>query len=269
MKDPGKQYKAFENYSISELIISFSIEFIATIIVIFLKASPVSLAPLIGGVIFSTNPILILFIAIANGFAIYTVYSAYSRFRAGYTNIITAIIYLVATEYRKRGPFILLKIILFFVAELIGSIIGVLFIWAIIGDRGTDFGKPVIGPNVSVGQAFGYEIFGTFIYLIVSIVANLKFETEPDRSLVSGLTLFIVVLVGIPISGASLNYFRHFASALVSNSWQKTDWIYYIGPTIGGISAAIFITILMYVDYRYPYSYPSILRNKNKKEQKV
>jgi aquaporin-4 len=254
--------KEFYNYSSIEYLLTFTIEFFATLIVIFLMASPASIAPLIGGLDFSTNPIIILFIAIANGFAVYAVHATYNRFGSGYTNPIIALTHIIYTEGRRYGYYIIFKFILILIAEIIGSILAVLLIWGIVGDRGTDFGRPNIGPNFSVEQAFGYEIFGTFIYITISILANFKFGFEPDRSLVTGLLLFVVVLIGVPISGASLNYIRHFSSTLVSNSWKSSDWIYYVGPTISGIVSFIFILIIMYYDYKYPYS--SLLNKKKK-----
>lgn len=233
-----------KKYSLEDYLKFFYIEFFATIVAIFLFAAPASSAPLIGGLDFTTNPIIILFIAVTNGFTIYAIHAIYTHYLCGYTNILIAIVYIGALEYKKRGMSILFKITLLMIAEIAGAIVATLLLWTIIGDRGTDFGKPTIGPGVSMNQAFGYEIFGTFILVSNSAIANLGFDFLPDRALISGLLLFATVIGGVAISGASLNYVRHFGAAVVSNSFVNSDWLYYAGPTIGAIGAIVHIIVI-------------------------
>jgi glycerol uptake facilitator-like aquaporin len=48
----------------------------------------------------------------------------------------------------------------------------------------------------------------------------------------------IDVLMGGPFTGAAMNPARAFGPELVSNFWGQ-GWIYYLGPAIGGIVAAV------------------------------
>ena len=233
-----KEENEYIKYSIIVLI-----EFITSTIYIFLRAGSVAISPLIGG----SN---ILVIAFVTGFSIYAIHATYLKYKTGYVNILIAIAYLFYDKKEKSNEWmmILIKIFFLFAAQLVGSIIAALLVWGIIGDNGTHLGKPTIGSGLLFSQALGYEILGTFILITTSLISNAKYAGNPTYALITGLLDTTIVLVGIPISGASLNYARHFGPTLISNSWVKTDWIYYVGPTIGALVAWFFIWLFFAVE---------------------
>ncbi len=53
-----------------------------------------------------------------------------------------------------------------------------------------------------------------------------------------GLTVFVDILVGGPLTGASMNPARTFGPALAGGFWQN-DLVYWIGPIAGGVIAAL------------------------------
>jgi aquaporin Z len=53
-----------------------------------------------------------------------------------------------------------------------------------------------------------------------------------------GLTVAADILAIGPMTGAAMNPARAFGPELVSNFWAD-GWIYYLGPAIGGVIAAI------------------------------
>ena len=52
-----------------------------------------------------------------------------------------------------------------------------------------------------------------------------------------GGMIFLLHLVGVPLTGASMNPARTFGPALVSGYWDF-HWIYWAGPIIGALIAA-------------------------------
>ncbi len=53
-----------------------------------------------------------------------------------------------------------------------------------------------------------------------------------------GFTVAVDHLVGVPMTGASMNPARSFGPALVAGAWDN-HWIYWVGPLIGGAVAAL------------------------------
>lgn len=56
-----------------------------------------------------------------------------------------------------------------------------------------------------------------------------------------GLTVAVDILMGGPLTGASMNPARSFGPALLENSWGDW-WIYWVGPLLGGAIAALLYT---------------------------
>jgi glycerol uptake facilitator-like aquaporin len=53
-----------------------------------------------------------------------------------------------------------------------------------------------------------------------------------------GLTILLIHLFLVPLTGASVNPARSLGPALVSGTWAN-HWIYWIGPLIGGSLAGL------------------------------
>ena len=49
--------------------------------------------------------------------------------------------------------------------------------------------------------------------------------------------IFLLHLVGVPLTGASMNPARTFGPAMVSGFWDF-HWIYWAGPIVGAVVAA-------------------------------
>lgn len=239
-------------YEAVEYIHFALIEYMTTTLLITFMASPGSLGALIGftGSNFAANPLIVVMIAIANWAALYAAHATYNRRKAGYGNIFTAAVYVYFGERKRHGRHIIFKLAVLMLAELAGCVTATLLLWGLLGDNGTNFGKPAVGPGATWQQAFGVEIMFTFFLVATSAAANTP-ETHTwtfEGSFVSSILLFVAVLAGVPISGASLNWVRHFGAAVVSNSWAAVDWIYYVGPLIGGAGAFVYLFLLDALD---------------------
>ncbi len=215
------------------------VEFFATTFAIMLMAGPASLGSLIGytGSNFtSINGLFTIFlIGLTNFAGLYGAHATYIKHKAGYVNIFIAALYVIPGEWKEKRWGVFFKLGIMMTMEIIGCVCAALLLWGLLGDNGTNLGKPEIGPGIPWQRAFGVEIFFTFVLLVIS-------ATSMDP-LTSGIVLVAMVVVGVPISGASLNWVRHFGSTLVSNSFAPIDWIYYVGPFIGFAGAIPFIAI--------------------------
>jgi MIP family channel proteins len=130
----------------------------------------------------------------------------------------------------------------FIVGQLGGAILAALlletFVWS-----GID-GLGVHGLSVSAGDGFAIEIILTF-FLVFTIFATAidKRGNTAWAPLAIGLVVFVDHLIAVPLTGASMNPARSLGPALIHGQWAD-HWVYWAGPIIGGITAAITYVLL-------------------------
>jgi len=89
-----------------------------------------------------------------------------------------------------------------------------------------------------LGSAFLAEVFFSFIFLTVVIGATSKRAPVGFAGIAIGLTLTLVILVGIPITNVSVNPARSTGPALFAGGWAIAQlWLFWIAPILGGVLA--------------------------------
>lgn len=108
--------------------------------------------------------------------------------------------------------------------------------WAL-GSNG--WGPGYLG-NYSTTSAFLTETVLTFLFLFVIFGATSRLGNSQMAGLAIGLTLVLIHLVAIPITGTSVNPARSFGPALFAGgkAWQQL-WLFVVAPVVGGILAAL------------------------------
>ena len=99
------------------------------------------------------------------------------------------------------------------------------------------------GPSELLGNdamaGLGVEIILTFFLVtVIFMTAVHKKAASGFAGMAIGGMIFLLHLVGVPLTGASMNPARTFGPAVVSGFWEF-HWIYWIGPIIGGIIAGL------------------------------
>jgi aquaporin Z len=138
----------------------------------------------------------------------------------------------------------------YWVAQFVGGIAGALVLWGIFtgspfysrhrqGLGADGFGKnSLIGIN-AVG-AFAAEAILTFLFVFIVLAATSKLATPGFTGLVIGFGLAVVHLIGIPITGTSVNPARSLGPALiVGGSYLSQVWLFIVAPLVGGAAAAL------------------------------
>ena len=102
------------------------------------------------------------------------------------------------------------------------------------------------GPSELLGNSMmsglAVEIILTFFLLVVifmTVVHN-KAPKQIYGGAIGGM-VFMLHLVGVPLTGASMNPARSFSPAVVAGDtglWE-VQWLYWVGPIIGGIIGAV------------------------------
>ncbi len=137
----------------------------------------------------------------------------------------------------------------YLIAQFLGGIAGagLLFLTELTCTQ-IDIGVRGLGANgfgefshVGIGLtgAFMVEVILTFIFVLVVLCVALKAPKGPSSNLVIGLTLALVHIPGIPLTGTSVNPARSFGPALLLGGPALAQvWVFIAAPMIGGAAAA-------------------------------
>ncbi|WP_338550125.1 aquaporin [Roseovarius phycicola] len=88
--------------------------------------------------------------------------------------------------------------------------------------------------------AFLFEVVATFLFVVVILGTTGAGAPSAMAGLAIGLTLVVIHLVGINITGVSVNPARSFGPALFAGATALSQvWLFIIAPIIGGVLAGI------------------------------
>lgn len=128
--------------------------------------------------------------------------------------------------------------------QVIGALVGSALLWLltqnIVADYATTTGANALGGGVSVLGGVLAEVIFTFVFVLVVLGS-----TDAERGagnlagLAIGLTLVLVHIVCIPITGTSVNPARSIAPALFEGGAALAQlWIFIVAPFVGAALAA-------------------------------
>ena len=132
--------------------------------------------------------------------------------------------------------------------QLIGGIIAAFALVAILPDLGqsVNFGTQAPGDliNGDPMSALWLEmIFTFFLVTTIFLVAVHKKAPAGIHGISIGGMVFLLHLVGVPLTGASMNPARTLGPAIASGFWEF-HWVYWVGPIIGGIIAGLIMNYI-------------------------
>ncbi len=204
-------------------------EFIGTFILVFVGTGTAVLG---GGV----DGVGILGISVAFGLAI--VAAAYSIGTVSGAHLNPAVS--IALFVNKRLN--LTELIYYIIGQVLGAIAASGTLLYIVNSAGLDtsnLGQNSFG-NLTAFSAFVVEVLITLIFVLVIVTVTSKKGSPQFAGLFIGLTLIVVNLVGIPLTGASANPARSLAPAIfVGGTALSQLWVFILAPIVGGILAAL------------------------------
>ncbi len=121
----------------------------------------------------------------------------------------------------------------------------------------TRLGGQSIATEVTAGQAIGMEAIGTFLLTFVVFGTAVDPKAPRIGGLAIGLTLTAAILAIGPFTGASLNPARSFGPAVASGVFEG-QYIYWIGPILGAVVAAILYDTLFIRREREPVDHGAV-----------
>ena len=136
---------------------------------------------------------------------------------------------------------------LYIVAQVLGAIVGTALLYAILKCSGmavTNLGQNGFGDassvGINMGGAFLVEVILTFVFIYTILGVTSDESKASIAGIVIGLTLAFVHIMGIPLTGTSVNPARSLAPAIfVGGKAIAQVWVFIVAPFVGSILAAL------------------------------
>ncbi|AEC09303.1 gamma tonoplast intrinsic protein [Arabidopsis thaliana] len=176
----------------------------------------------------ATTPSGLVAAAVAHAFGLFVAVSVGANISGGHVNPAVTFGAFIG------GNITLLRGILYWIAQLLGSVVACLILKFATGGLAV----PAFGLSAGVGvlNAFVFEIVMTF-GLVYTVYATAIDPKNGSLGTIAPIAIgFIVganILAGGAFSGASMNPAVAFGPAVVSWTWTN-HWVYWAGPLVGG-----------------------------------
>jgi len=176
----------------------------------------------------------LLAVAVAHGLILSIMVTATMRI-SGHLNPAVTLGFLAA---RRIEP---MMAMLYIVAQLLGALLAAYALKALFPHDvavATRLGGQALAIDVSFGQGIFAEAIATF-FLVFAVFGT---AVDPHAPKVGGFAIGLTVAADIlaigPLTGASMNPARSLGPAVVSGQYEAQA-VYWIGPILGGIAAAL------------------------------
>ena len=137
----------------------------------------------------------------------------------------------------------------YWVAQFIGGILGALLLWGTFSfspmysrtttGLGADGWGTASHIHISAGGAFLTEVMLTALFVFAVLGATSKTANAATAGIIIGFSLTVVHLIGIPITGTSVNPARSLGPALIVGGTALSQvWLFIVAPLVGGALAA-------------------------------
>ncbi|WP_371169392.1 MIP family channel protein [Aliiroseovarius sp. 2305UL8-7] len=149
----------------------------------------------------------------------------------------------------------------YIISQVAGAVVGALILYIIVTGKGGgyDVSTSGLGQNgwgagylgeYNVVSAFVFELVATFLFVIVILGSTGAKAPAAFAGLAIGLSLVAIHLLGINVTGVSVNPARSFGPALFAGGHALGQlWLFILAPILGAVAAgALFKTGLLDAD---------------------
>lgn len=128
------------------------------------------------------------------------------------------------------------RVLAYWIAQFAGALLAMALLWFLL-PPGSDYAATL--PAVDGLRALIFEsILSFFLMFVITAVATDARAEGTMAGAAIGSVVMLCAFFGGPVTGASMNPARSLAPALFQGRFDVM-WIYFIGPVIGAVSAAL------------------------------
>lgn len=149
----------------------------------------------------------------------------------------------------------------YIVFQIAGGIVGALVLRWVLGGTATGLGRTALASGLQVGDttititaAVGLVLEAILTFFLVNAVMNagISGKATIPGGLAIGLTLVFCILMGGPLTGASLNPARSIGPAVATGNFADL-WLYLVGPALGGALAGVLYKTVFVEERDHPH----------------
>lgn len=171
-------------------------------------------------------PTNIVIVALAFGLALMAALYAFGEVSGGHYNPAVS---LAMTLDGRMDP---LSMAGYWVAQIVGATLASLTLLVVTSTETVAGTMTTFGEGVEAWEAFLMEMVFTAIFLAVILKVTKSANSMKTAFLGIGLTLTMIHLVLIPVTGTSVNPARSLGPGIVGGVWTD-QWVYWIAPLVG------------------------------------
>lgn len=225
----------------------YAAELIGTFVLVFMGCGSAVFFTIFGARFGLPAPLGLLGIAFAFGLSVLVMVYAIGGISGCHINPAITISMLVAGKINVKDA------AAYIIVQCVGAILGAGAVYSIASGNST-YSLSIIGlgqngyaeaspANFTMASAFIAEVLLTFIFLLVIHGSTSAKAPKGFAGISIGLSLVLIHIVGIPITGTSVNPARSLGPALIMGLTDTTAlsqlWLFVLAPIIGGILAAL------------------------------
>lgn len=211
------------------MIKRFSAEFVGTLVLVLFGCGAAVLGPM---------PFDQLAVALAFGFAIVAMAYGIGPVSGCHVNPAVSLAACVAGRMSPR------EMMVYWAAQFLGAIAGAAILAAIaktgtanLGQNG--WGVGYLGEYPLMAAAM-FEVVMTAIFVIVILGVSGDKGHGPFAGVAIGITLAVIHIVGIQVTGVSVNPARSFGPALLAGGQALSQvWLFFVAPAVGALIGAL------------------------------
>ena len=209
---------------------NFIAEFVGTFALVFIGGGAIMMAS------HTNNPAGLLSVALAHGVILAVMVSAAMNVSGGQFNPAVTIGLLVARRITPTVAGIHI------VAQLVGALVAAFALKATFPSElfaAANGGGQMLSVDITQTQGILLEVIATFFLMFVIYGTAVNADAPKIGGLAIGLTIAADILAIGPLTGASMNPARSFGPAIASGVYDGLIVVYFFGPIIGAIAAAM------------------------------